>query len=85
LESYLQRDHPESVRRKFVSQTYSADWLRHRTESNVFLVAATYEEVLGFADFRQLSKTVVELAAIYVLPEISTPRTVLSQGRIWRK
>ena len=68
-----------------MSQTYSADWLRRRTESNVFLVAATYEEVLGFADFRQLSETVVELAAIYVLPEISTPRTVLSQGRIWRK
>lgn len=59
---------PESVRREFVSQAYSADSLRHRVESNVFLVAAECEKVLGFADFRRLSETAAELAAIYVLP-----------------
>jgi ribosomal protein S18 acetylase RimI-like enzyme len=59
---------PESVRRKFVGQAYSADSLRHRMESNVFIVAMMGEEILGFADFRRLSETSVELAAIYVLP-----------------
>ncbi len=42
----------------------------HRIGSNVFLVAATGEVILGFADFRRLSETTVELAAIYLLPEI---------------
>jgi N-acetylglutamate synthase-like GNAT family acetyltransferase len=61
---------PESVGKEFVSQAYSADSLRHRMEANVFLVAATGEEILGFADFHRLSETAVELAAIYVLPEM---------------
>lgn len=58
---------PESVRSEFVSQAYSADSLRRRIESNVFLVAAKGEKILGFADFRQHSERAVELAAIYVL------------------
>ncbi len=59
---------PEGVRREFVSQAYSADSLARRIGSNVFLVAASDERVLGFADFRRHSETAVELAAIYVLP-----------------
>ena len=59
---------PEDVRAAFVAQAYSADLLRRRMESNVFLVAAEGEEVLGFADFRPLSDTEAVLAAIYVLP-----------------
>jgi len=61
---------PESVRAEFVSQAYSGYVLRQRMESNVFLVAAEGEEILGFADFRSLSETEVELSAIYVLPEM---------------
>jgi ribosomal protein S18 acetylase RimI-like enzyme len=61
---------PESVRAEFVSQAYSADTLRRRMESNVFLVAAEGEELLGFADFRLISTTEAELAAIYILPEM---------------
>jgi GNAT superfamily N-acetyltransferase len=58
------------VGKEYVSQAYSADSLRHRMEANVFLVSATGEEILGFADFHRLSETAVELAAIYVLPEM---------------
>ena len=65
---------PESVRAEFVSQAYSADMLRRRIESNVFLVAEEGEEVLGFADFRLRSTTEAELAAIYVLPEMQGRR-----------
>lgn len=61
---------PESVRDEFVSQAYSEDSLRQRMKSNVFLVAAEGEEILGFADFRPLSDTETGLAAIYVLPEM---------------
>jgi ribosomal protein S18 acetylase RimI-like enzyme len=61
---------PESVRAEFVSQAYSADSLRRKMESNVFLVAGEGEEILGFADFLPLSDTEAELAAIYVLPEM---------------
>jgi ribosomal protein S18 acetylase RimI-like enzyme len=61
---------PESVRAEFVKQAYSADTLRRRLESNVFLVASEGEEVLGFAEFRPLSDTEAELPAIYVLPEM---------------
>ena len=61
---------PEGVRAEFVSQAYSSDSLRRRMESNVFLVAAEGEEVFGFADFRALSETEAELAALYVLPEM---------------
>ena len=59
---------PEDVRAAFVSQAYSADLLRRWMESNVFLVAAQGEDLRGFADFRPLSDTEAELAAIYVLP-----------------
>ena len=61
---------PASVRAEFISQAYSRYVLRRRLESNVFLVAAEGEEILGFADFRSLSETEVELSAIYVLPEM---------------
>jgi ribosomal protein S18 acetylase RimI-like enzyme len=58
------------VREEFVSQAYSTDSLRHRMEANVFLVASHDGSVVGFADFRSLSSTEAELAAIYVLPEM---------------
>jgi ribosomal protein S18 acetylase RimI-like enzyme len=61
---------PDGVREEFVSQAYSADSLKHRMEANVFLVAAMGGEIFGFADFRSRSSTEVELAAIYVLPEM---------------
>jgi GNAT superfamily N-acetyltransferase len=61
---------PEGVREEFVSQAYSTDSLRHRMEANVFLVASHDGSVVGFADFRSLSSTEAELAAIYVLPEM---------------
>ena len=60
---------PASVRAEFVSQAYSEHVLLRRMESNVFLVAAEGEEILGFADFRWLSETEAGLAPIYVLPE----------------
>ena len=60
---------PERVREEFVSRAYSADSLRLRMESNVFLVALQDGSILAFADFRPLSRSRVELAAIYVLPE----------------
>lgn len=61
---------PERVREEFVGQAYSHDSLRQRIESNVFIVALQDGRIVGFADFRPLSKTHVELAAIYVLPEM---------------
>jgi ribosomal protein S18 acetylase RimI-like enzyme len=61
---------PEGARKAFVSQAYSTDSLRHRREANVFLVATHDGSVVGFADFRSLSTTEAELAAIYVLPEM---------------
>ena len=61
---------PESVRKEFVSQAYSADALRRRMESDTFLVALHEDGVVGFADFRSRPTTEVELAAIYVLPEM---------------
>ena len=59
---------PERVREEFVSRAYSADSLRLRMGSNVFLVALQDSNIVGFADFRPLSQTEVELAAIYVIP-----------------
>jgi GNAT superfamily N-acetyltransferase len=61
---------PEDVREEFINQAYSADSLKHRMEANVFLVAAMGGEIFGFADIRSHSTTEVELAAIYVLPEM---------------
>ncbi len=61
---------PERVRAEFLGQAYSADSLRLRMESNVFLVALQDGNIVGFADFRPLSQAEVELAAIYVLPEM---------------
>jgi ribosomal protein S18 acetylase RimI-like enzyme len=55
-----------------VGNAYSADSLRLRMGSNVFLVALKAGNVVGFADFRSLSQTEVELAAIYVLPEVQS-------------
>jgi ribosomal protein S18 acetylase RimI-like enzyme len=61
---------PESVRKEFVSQAYSAEALRLRMESDTFLVAFHDDGVVGFADFRSRPTREVELAAIYVLPEM---------------
>jgi ribosomal protein S18 acetylase RimI-like enzyme len=61
---------PERVREEFVRRAYSARTLRLRMGSNVFIVALQDGSVVGFADFRPLSQTEVELAAIYVLPEM---------------
>jgi len=59
---------PEEVRTEFVRWAYSDETLLRRIENDVFLVAAWDDEVSSFADFRPLSQTEVELAAIYVLP-----------------
>ncbi len=61
---------PERVREEFVSRAYSTELLRLRMRSNVFLVALQDGNIVGFADFRPISQTEVELAAIYVLPEM---------------
>jgi ribosomal protein S18 acetylase RimI-like enzyme len=61
---------PEGVRKEFVGQAYSADSLKRRIEANVLLLASHNGNVVGFADFRSRSSTEVELAAIYVLPEM---------------
>jgi hypothetical protein len=61
---------PEHVREAFLGHAYSADSLRKRIASNVLLVARKEGNIVGFADFRLLSETDVELAAIYVLPEV---------------
>lgn len=61
---------PESVRKEFLSQAYSAEALRLRMESDTFLVAFHDDGVVGFADFRSRPTREVELAAIYVLPEM---------------
>ena len=63
---------PERVREEFVGHAYSAASLRNRIASNVFLVALKKGSIIGFADFRLLSETDVELAAIYVLPEVQS-------------
>ena len=63
---------PERVREEFVGHAYSADSLQKRMRSNVFLVALQDGNVVGFADFRPLSQTEVELVAIYVLPEMQS-------------
>ncbi len=63
---------PEDERTRFVELAYSEESLKHRMESGVFLVAVLGSEVVGFADFDpDPSKPLeVELAAIYVLPEM---------------
>ncbi len=61
---------PERVRVEFLDHAYSTNSLRQRIESNVFLVALQDSNIVGFADFRPLSQTEVELAAIYVLPKM---------------
>jgi len=59
---------PEHVREELVGRAYSADSLRQRMGSDVFLAALRDGEIVGFADFLPLSQTEAELAAIYVLP-----------------
>ena len=61
---------PERVRTEFLDRAYSEGSLRRRIESNVFFVALHDGSIVGFADFRPLSEGRVELAAIYVLPEM---------------
>jgi ribosomal protein S18 acetylase RimI-like enzyme len=63
---------PEHVREAFLGHAYSADSLRKRIASNVLLVARKEGNIVGFADFRPLSAADVELAAIYVLPEVQS-------------
>jgi len=74
------------VREEFVSQAYSEDSRRHRMEAKIFLVASHKGSVVGFADFRPLSETRAELAAIYVLPEMQGQgiETCLLQAGIGR-
>ena len=56
----------------FVERAYSEESLKHRMEAGVFLVAVVGGEVVGFADFDPDpgKPGEVELAAIYVLPEM---------------
>ncbi len=68
---YTYRDSvPDRVRAKFLNRAYSAVSLAERIGSNVFLVALHDGTVVGFADFRPLPGSRVELAALYVLPEV---------------
>ena len=55
-------------------------------EAKIFLVASHKGSVVGFADFRPLSETRAELAAIYVLPEMQGQgiETCLLQAGIGR-
>ena len=66
---------PERVREEFLGRAYSADALRRRMESNVLLVALQDGNIVGFADFRPLSQTEVELTAIYILPAMQAQGT----------
>ena len=63
---------PEHERTSFVERAYSEEPLKQRMEAGVFLVAELGDEVVGFADFDQDpgKPGEVELAAIYVLPEM---------------
>ena len=61
---------PERVRTAFLDLAYSPGPLRQRIGSNVFLVALYGGSIVGFADFRPLPDGRVDLAAIYVLPEM---------------
>jgi ribosomal protein S18 acetylase RimI-like enzyme len=63
---------PERVREEFVGCAYSAASLRKRIASNVLLVVRKEGNIVGFADFRPLTQTEIELAAIYVLPEVQS-------------
>lgn len=60
---------PERVRAEFLDRAYSAESLEARVRSNVFPVALHEGSIVGFADFRPLSRIRVELAALYVLPD----------------
>jgi ribosomal protein S18 acetylase RimI-like enzyme len=63
---------PEDELTSFVEHAYSEESLRDRMETGVFLVAVLGGEVVGFADFdpEPGKSGEVELAAIYVLPEM---------------
>jgi ribosomal protein S18 acetylase RimI-like enzyme len=63
---------PEDELTSFVERAYSEKSLEHRMETGVFLVAVVGGEVVGFADFdpEPGKSGEVELAAIYVLPEM---------------
>ncbi|MDQ4129261.1 MAG: GNAT family N-acetyltransferase [Actinomycetota bacterium] len=59
---------PERVRKEFLSRAYSADSLRLRMDSDVFVVALQSGNIVGFAGFHTGTEDTVELGAIYVLP-----------------
>jgi GNAT superfamily N-acetyltransferase len=64
---------PEDELTSFVERAYSEESLEHRMETGVFLVAVVGGEVVGFADYfdpEPGKSGEVELAAIYVLPEM---------------
>ena len=63
---------PDDELTSFVERAYSEESLKHRMETGVFLVAVLGGEVVGFADFdpEPGKSGEVELAAIYVLPEM---------------
>ena len=61
---------PEEVRTEFVDKAYSQASLERRMGEGVFLVAVADGKVVGFANFHPVSPDEVELAAIYVLPEV---------------
>lgn len=61
---------PEAERGDLVRRAYSAETLKRRMETGIFLVAVYRDEVVGFADFKSTSdeRGVVALMALYVLP-----------------
>lgn len=61
---------PEEAQREFVEGAYSDESLRRRMDRGAFLVAVLGREVVGFANLHAGSGDEVELAALYVLPEL---------------
>jgi GNAT superfamily N-acetyltransferase len=61
---------PEAERDDLVRRAYSAETLKRRMETGIFLVAVWRDEVVGFADFESRSEERgdVALMALYVLP-----------------
>lgn len=61
---------PERVQTTFLSRAYSDDALRSRMTDGLLLVAERVGGIVGFANFFRSDRSVAELAAIYVLPEM---------------
>lgn len=62
---------PKKVQQMFLSKAYSAVMLKVRMERSHFYVAELDGKIVGFANFSTLKEGgIVELAAIYLLPDV---------------